>query len=99
MIRILPCFFLLACGAELPPTEGTVSAAALSAPAPQLVPLDDLLVPASQPVRAADAGATLQRRGAGLAARGIAPPTGGDLAARGAALRARAETLRAAPLD
>lgn len=92
----LPLLILLAaCGAGLPPAEGTISDAARAQALPQLVPLDPLLARASIPSRAEAAQAELAGRTAALNRQAIARPRTADLAARGRALRERAAALRA----
>ncbi|MFO6463056.1 hypothetical protein ACK8OR_01580 [Jannaschia sp. KMU-145] len=97
MIRVLlliPC--LAACAPDLPPADGTISAAAQASAFPELVPLTPLLAEAARPSRAAVAQDALLARGARLSGRRIIGPATGDLAERGRRLRARAAELRAA---
>ncbi|MCK0166249.1 hypothetical protein MWU52_01660 [Jannaschia sp. S6380] len=94
MIRFLPFLMLSAC-AELPPVEGTISAAAQRQPAPELAPLDPLLAEGRRVSRAAAAEGDLRARGAALSQAGVAAPETDDLAERGRRLRERAERLRA----
>ena len=78
---------LAACGADLPPVEGSISAAARARPWPELVPLDPLLAEGTRPSRAAAAGVELLPRGTRIAAATVPAPDTADLPARGAALR------------
>ena len=94
---LLTCLILAACGPDLPPVEGAISAAARSRPGPELVPLDPLLAEGARPSRAAVAGADLQDRRTRLSRSTIAPPAIGDLEARGAALRRAAADAPPAP--
>lgn len=92
----LPLLLLLpACDAGLPSVDGAISAASLAQEAPDLVPLDDLLVEGTRVSRAAPAQTELQVRGGRLAGASIDAPATGDLDARGRELRARADRLRA----
>ena len=98
MWRFALLFALAACSADLPPVDGTISAAAQAAPPPVLVPIDALLAGASPSGRAAAAQPGIAARGATLRRAAIADPPAADLAARGRRLRARAADLRARPI-
>lgn len=97
MVRLIPLLLLGAC-AELPPVDGTISAAARSQAAPVLVPLDPLLAEGDRASRAAAAADTLRARGAALSRATVPAPRNADLAERGQRLRARAARLRAAEI-
>ncbi|SFJ57365.1 hypothetical protein [Jannaschia pohangensis] len=96
MIRpIFLVLFCAACGADLPPIEGTISDRARSQPFPTLVPLDPILAETARPSRAALAEAELRGRATRLTRQSIGRPITGDLAERGRRLRDRAARLRA----